>query len=206
MQLAKQEQAQLELAQQVSQGFSQVMGRLDAFDTRLSALEKSGPRPHEYRAQNVRGIEAQIDPVFGVEIAPVASRGRAQRVVKAGEAVHIASLLERHRAYVEKNTQLKAARTGLKVYLWVAGYWDKESGRERYSSSFVSLYTVLHDAVEADQTGGQKLSVEQKSAYEQVLAICHQKATCKERGIEIELAHTFQGATSAVHSFLKANC
>ena len=169
--------------------------KLDSLDQRLTAVEKGVPG-HSYTAQVTRGVEAQVSPLFGVEI-PAQSARSGGRVVSEGEALHARTLMTEIKRLEDANKALKG--TGRKHFLWVSGTWDKDA--QVRNGKCVSMYTLVRDAVLNDSMNGAALATEQKSLYEQVLAIAERP---DETGVR--LVDTFGAATAAVKKFLKDNC
>ena len=172
-----------------------VHAKLDSLDQRLTAVEK-GATAHAYTAQTTRGVEAQVSPLFGVEI-PAHSARSGGRTVSEGEALHAKQLLGEMKRLEEANKALKG--TGRKHFLWVSGSWDKQAQARK--ADCVTMYTVVRDAVLNDSMNGSALATEQKSLYEQVLTIAERP---DETGVR--LVDTFGAATAAVKKFLKDNC
>ena len=169
--------------------------KLDSLDQRLTAVEK-GATAHAYTAQTTRGVEAQVSPLFGVEI-PAHSARSGGRTVSEGEALHAKQLLGEMKRLEEANKALKG--TGRKHFLWVSGTWDKDA--QVRNGKCVSMYTLVRDAVKSDSMNGAALATEQKSLYEKCLAIAEELDKDGVRKVD-----SYNSATSAVKKFLKDNC
>tara|TARA_B100001094_G_scaffold280985_1_gene292149 strand:+ start:166 stop:759 length:594 start_codon:yes stop_codon:yes gene_type:complete len=172
-----------------------VHAKLDSLDQRLTAVEKGGTA-HAYTAQTTRGVEAQVSPLFGVEIPAQGARSGG-RVVSEGEALHARQLLTEVKRLEDANKALKG--TGRKHFLWVSGTWDKDA--QVRNGKCVSMYTLVRDAVFNDSMNGAKLATEQKSLYERVLVIAEELDKDGLRKVD-----SYNSATSAVKKFLKDNC
>ena len=196
MQVSTHTNEQLELANEIRQGFGHINARLDSFDQRLTKVEQGGPR-HAYtqaQAEGPRGVEVPVDDFFGFE--PVQSSARSGRTVSAGEAAVCEKLFQS--LSLRERTNKANKRSGGKLLLFVTGPLTQDKTRV----DGPSLYWDIRRSVESGLINGRKLTTDEVSVFEQVLAICHQ---VNDGETDLPAVATYEGATQKVKAFLKRN-
>lgn len=196
MQVSTQAQEQLELANEIRQGFGHINARLDSFDQRLTQVEQGGTR-HAYtqaQAEGPRGVEAPVDDLFGFE--PEMSSSRTARTVSSGESAVCEKLFQSLSLRERTNKQNK--RTGRKLLLFVTGPLTQDKQR----TDGPSMYWDIRRSLESGLLNGAKLTTDEVSVFEQVMAICHQ---VNDGETDLPAVATYEGATQKVKGFLKRN-
>ena len=196
MQVSTQAQEQLELANEIRQGFGHINARLDSFDQRLTQVEQGGAR-HAYtqaQAEGPRGVEAPVDDLFGFE--PEMSSSRTARTVSSGESAVCEKLFQSLSLRERTNKQNK--RTGRKLLLFVTGPLTQDKQR----TDGPSMYWDIRRSLESGLLNGAKLTTDEVSVFEQIMAICHQ---VNDGETDLPAVATYEGATQKVKAFLKRN-
>lgn len=196
MQVSTHTNEQLELANEIRQGFGHINARLDSFDQRLTKVEQGGAR-HAYtqaQAEGPRGVEAPVDDLFGFE--PEMSSSRTARTVSSGEAAVCEKLFQSLSLRERTNKQNK--RTGRKLLLFVTGPLTQDKQR----TDGPSMYWDIRRSLESGLLNGAKLTTDEVSVFEQVMAICHQ---VNDGETDLPAVATYEGATQKVKAFLKRN-
>jgi len=168
---------------------------------RVSALE-SGPT-HRYtqaQKQAPRGVEAPISTLFGQEFTLSSARSSASEMPSGARAV-CAQLWDEVKLRERVNKQNKG--TGRKALLFVSGPLTRD--KERVHGP--SLYWDIKNALDSGLLNGAKLTTDQVSVFESVVAKCEETIDGRKQATAIEYARveTYEGATQAVKAWLKAN-